>query len=154
MKNPPPPAPTSRALDPHGLPPQRPSRSVKPLLVILGASLLANAAAELGVAGPLSGPVIASAVLGAGVLVLARITHSRVPGIGWGLGCLVAILAVAGGLGDVEALAAGARQLHVLIRAAVVLIGAGYLAVSVLALWFWISRRPPPPNPLSPIGWQ
>jgi hypothetical protein len=139
---------------PHSLPAQRPSRSVKPLLVVLGLSLLVNAAAWVGVSGPASRQVVVSLVLGVGVLVMARITHSRVPGIGWGAGCLVAILAVLGGIDELGAMAEGARTLQVLVRVGLVAVGLGYLLASALALWFWVSRRPPPPSALTPIAWR
>lgn len=116
--------------------------------------MLGNAASWVVVTGPASRQVLVPLVLGAGLLVLARITHSRVPGIGWGIGCLVAILAVAGAVEEVRALAGGDWRLHILARAAVGAIGVGYLLASALALWFWISRRPPRPSALTPIGWR
>ena len=33
---------------------------------------------------------------------------------------------------------------------ALVAVGLGYLLASALALWFWVSRRPPPPSARSP----
>lgn len=127
-------------------------------LRVLAAGFLIDALAWLPAVAPTSRHVAVPAAFAVMLLGLSLLTRGRMPGFGWGVGTLLALLGVVGGIGELLAVPAalddGFAGLPVLARALLVLVSAAFLVVGGVRWWRWFAARPPRPTPLAPIAWR
>lgn len=136
----------------------RPLPCARLALRLLATAFLLDALAWLPAVAVINRQVAVPASFAVMLFGLSLLTRGRMPGFGWGIGTVLAMLGVVGGTGELLAVPAvldrGVADLPVLARGLLVLVAAGFLLVGGVRWWRWLAARPPKPTPLAPIAWR